>query len=178
MMRSHGWDRDLPQEKRTELRQKYECTEFDALYNFYVPGFNLRSTDLQAFIGIQAIDKLDNYSDIRNRNFKLYKELLINNELKLFIGEEDYISSLAMPFVNKEKYKIIELLKENNVEIRPLIAGNMAKKPMWKNGTEGIINCEIIDQHGFYLPNHQDLTQDEVRFICSICTQAIPSTNS
>ena len=35
------------------------CTEFDSLYNFYVPGMNLRSTDLQAFIGLRAIDKLE-----------------------------------------------------------------------------------------------------------------------
>jgi len=73
MMRSHGWDRDLPEWKQKELREKYSVSDFDSLYNFYVPGLNLRSTDLQAFIGIRSLDKLDNYSKLRNINFKQYK---------------------------------------------------------------------------------------------------------
>jgi CDP-6-deoxy-D-xylo-4-hexulose-3-dehydrase len=69
MMRSHGWVRDLPVEKQNEYKIKYKINDFDTLYNFYIPGFNLRSTDLQAFIGLRAIDKLDTYANIRNKNF-------------------------------------------------------------------------------------------------------------
>jgi CDP-6-deoxy-D-xylo-4-hexulose-3-dehydrase len=69
MMRSHGWARDLPIHKQEELKEKYNLNDFDNLYNFYLPGMNLRSTDLQAFIGIRAIDKLDNFSTLRNENF-------------------------------------------------------------------------------------------------------------
>ena len=61
MMRSHGWDRDLPKNKQEELRKKYSINEFDALYTFYELGLNVRSTDLQAFIGLRAIDKLDEF---------------------------------------------------------------------------------------------------------------------
>ena len=81
MMRSHGWDRDLPKEKQKKLREKYKVSEFDSLYNFYVPGFNLRSTDLQAFIGLRSLEKLDKYSKIRNLNFKLYNSSIRVNEL-------------------------------------------------------------------------------------------------
>lgn len=177
MMRSHGWDRDLPQFKKDELRNKYKCSEFDALYNFYHLGFNLRSTDLQAFIGIHAIDKLDSYSNTRNKNFNLYNELLNFNELKLTIRKEDFISNMAMPFMHKNKNNIINALKLNKIETRPLIAGNMSKKPMWKNNSNDIVNCELIDNYGFYLPNHQNLTEENIRFISSVCTQAILSTS-
>ena len=37
MMRSHGWDRDLPVGKQKELRTKHECSDFKALYNFCFP---------------------------------------------------------------------------------------------------------------------------------------------
>ncbi len=87
MMRSHGWDRDLPKQKQQELRAKYNCSDFEALYNFYLPGLNVRSTDLQAFIGIGAIDKLDKYTMKRNRNFKLYQKNLTNTELKFHIRQ-------------------------------------------------------------------------------------------
>jgi CDP-6-deoxy-D-xylo-4-hexulose-3-dehydrase len=103
MMRSHGWDRDLPKEKQEELRKKYKVSEFDSLYNFYVPGFNLRSTDLQAFIGLRSVDKLDKYSKIRNSNFKLYNECINKNELILNEREGDFISNFALPVVLKNK---------------------------------------------------------------------------
>ena len=52
-IRSHGWDRDLPEEKQLMLRNKHNVDKFRSLYTFYYPGFNLRSTDLQAFIGLE-----------------------------------------------------------------------------------------------------------------------------
>jgi len=83
MMRSHGWDRDLPKWKQNELRDKYQCSDFDALYNFYVPGFNLRATDLQAYIGLRAIDKLDKYCESRNNNFLYYLHHIKDNQLNI-----------------------------------------------------------------------------------------------
>lgn len=170
MMRSHGWDRDLPKEKQKYFREKYQTSEFDSLYNFYVPGMNLRSTDLQAFIGIRAIDKLDSYSLVRNKNFHQYKELIKNNELKLFERETDFISSFAIPIVNKNRNLIVDNLIKHNIESRPLIVGNMANKPMWflKYGKTKLKNCENIDKYGFYIPNHQDLTLEEINFISKI----------
>jgi CDP-6-deoxy-D-xylo-4-hexulose-3-dehydrase len=78
MMRSHGWDRDLPKSKQEELRKKYDCTDFDALYNFYVPGFNLRATDLQAFLGLRAIKKLNTYVKRRFSNYEYYQKNIKN----------------------------------------------------------------------------------------------------
>jgi CDP-6-deoxy-D-xylo-4-hexulose-3-dehydrase len=170
MMRSHGWDRDLPEWKQKELRKKYDVDDFSALYNFYLPGFNLRSTDLQAFIGLMAVDKLDEYSKIRNKNFNLYLKNISNSKLKLEIRDEDYISNLAFPIVCDDKNEVIKRLIENNIEVRPLIAGDMSKKPMWyeQYGKLSLCNSEMVNEFGFYVPNHQDLTEDEIMKICKI----------
>ena len=170
MMRSHGWDRDLPKEKQEELRKKYKISEFDSLYNFYVPGFNLRSTDLQAFIGLRSLDKLDNYSKIRNSNFKSYIEFINVNELTLTEKEGNFVSNFALPIVSKNKKKIIDKLISEGIEVRPLIAGDMSKKPMWyeRYGKVSLPNCEKINEFGFYVPNHQDLTTDQIKFISNI----------
>jgi CDP-6-deoxy-D-xylo-4-hexulose-3-dehydrase len=167
MMRSHGWDRDLPEWKQKELRTKYQTTDFDSLYNFYVPGFNLRSTDLQAFLGLRAIDKLEKYSKIRNKNFNYYIEK-INNNLNLTIDKENFISSFAIPVVSENRNKIVEKLIQNNIEVRPLIAGNMSNKPMSKDYYRELNNCNIIESKGFYIPNHQDLTLQEIDKIIDI----------
>jgi len=170
MMRSHGWDRDLPKEAQEKIREKYKSNNFTSLYNFYVPGMNLRSTDLQAFIGLRAIEKLDKYSRIRNNNFTKYKSLLRNNDLPLISREDDFVSSFAIPIVNKNRDAIVEELSNNGIEVRPLIAGNMANKPMWflKYGKVSLNNCEMIDEYGFYVPNHQDLKNEDIKKITDI----------
>lgn len=173
MMRSHGWDRDLPEWKQKQLREKYSCNDFDSLYNFYVPGFNLRATDLQAFIGLRAIDKLDGYSNNRNINFKRYLKFIKKNELQILDLDTNFISNFAFPIVNKNKNKIIEKLIKNNIEVRPLIAGDMSKKPMWFEyyGEQHLPNSELVNEFGFYIPNHQDLTEDEINWICKIINE-------
>jgi CDP-4-dehydro-6-deoxyglucose reductase, E1 len=170
MMRSHGWDRDLPEWKQKELREKYNSTDFDALYNFYVPGMNLRSTDLQAFIGLRVIDRLEDYSEKRRNNFFQYQKEIEHNTLKIGERDGDYVSSFAIPIVNGRRNEIVRELQEAGVEVRPLIAGNMANKPMWLNENEPISlpNCEILDEFGFYIPNHQDLTEEQISKITGI----------
>ena len=174
MIRSHGWDRDLPKDKQKELRDKYKCTEFNSLYNFYVPGMNVRSTDLQAFIGLRAIKKLDDYSKRRRINFKHYISLIKNNELELKEKENDFVSSFAIPVLHSKRDDIIKELQDNNIEVRPLIAGNMANKPMWYNENEipSLPNCELLDKSGFYIPNHQDLTIGSIKLISNIINNA------
>ena len=170
MIRSHGWDRDLPKNTQQKLRKKYNCNNFNSLYNFYVPGLNVRSTDLQAFIGIRAIDKLDKYSKKRNVNFNLYKKKIMFNILDLKENKNNFVSSFAIPILNPKRDYIIKKLLKNNIEVRPLIAGNMANKPMWFNEYKipSLPNCELVDKIGFYIPNHQDLTENDINKITKI----------
>jgi CDP-6-deoxy-D-xylo-4-hexulose-3-dehydrase len=173
MMRSHGWDRDLPTHIQEKLREENNVSEFDSLYTFYLPGFNLRATDLQAFIGLMAIDKLDGYSEKRNENFKKYKSLIGNNKIMVGENDGDFVSNFAYPIINEKRNEIVNKLLEKNIEVRPLIAGDMSKKPMWvkKYGSVELKNCELINKFGFYIPNHQGLTFDEIQTIVSIINE-------
>jgi CDP-6-deoxy-D-xylo-4-hexulose-3-dehydrase len=168
MMRSHGWDRDLPEWKQKELRVAHECSDFDSLYNFYVPGMNLRSTDLQAFIGIRTIDKLDQYSKKREENLTKYIENLENLSIDIYKRSGCFVSSFAIPLITKSRNLIVKELSESNIEVRPLIAGNMSTKPMINFEVERLPNCETINQYGFYVPNHQDLTDEDIKKITDI----------
>ena len=170
MMRSHGWARDLPAHKQLEYNNKYNVDNFKALYNFYTFGFNLRSTDLQAFIGLRAIDKLDRFAENRNNNFKYYMANLKNNELNLRNNEGDFISNFAIPVISKDKKTIVKNLIDNQIECRPLIAGDLSQKPFWYDyfGEVYMENCSKVDEFGFYIPNHQDLTKEQIDQIIKI----------
>ena len=165
-----GGIEDLPKWKQKELRDKHNCDDFDALYNFYVPGFNLRATDLQAFIGLVAIDKLDSYSQQRNTNFKYYMERLQSNRFNFRVDDRDFISNFAMPILKRNRKSCVDDLISSGVEVRPLIAGNMANKPMWvdKYGPSFLAMSNMIEQQGFYVPNHQDLKLKEIIMISDI----------
>ena len=170
MMRSHGWDRDLPKHIQQHLRTKYNIDEFKSLYTFYVPGFNLRSTDLQAYLGITAIDKLDTFAKNRNCNFESYLSNISNNLLTLTNARSNFISNFAYPIIQKNRGGVVKELMDNKIEVRPLIAGNIANNPVWCNHYDFVKlkNCELVDECGFYVPNHQDLTEQDIKDICRI----------
>jgi CDP-6-deoxy-D-xylo-4-hexulose-3-dehydrase len=167
-MRSHGWDRDWSMSKREKERKKWNISEFNALYTFYHPGINVRSTDLQAFIGLRQLDKLNSFIDKRNYNFRYYLKYIKENLLDL--KERGFVSSFAYPVVSIKKERIVKGLQENNVAVRPLIAGSIGKQPFWikKYGNYRYPNADLIHNFGFYLPNHQDLSEQDMDFIIEI----------
>ena len=169
-IRNHGWDRDWSEDLKKEYREKYGIDSFSSMYAFYFPGLKLRSTDLQAFLGINQIEKIEPFSSVRNRNFLKYSELIKENYLNVNQRDGDFVSNFAYPVVHSERASIIAKIKEHNIEVRPLIAGSMAKQPFATgvNKKYGTGNSDIIHEKGFYLPNHQDLSLEQVEFIASL----------
>lgn len=169
-MRSHGWDRDLNETSKSNWRSEHSFDNFSALYKFYYPGFNVRSTDLQAFIGLRQLDKLDKFSEKRNYNFNFFNKN-IKNQLDLKISNNDFISNFAYPIISYNRKKIVSELIQNNIEVRPLIAGSMASNPFVVKHVKTILplpNSELIERYGFYIPNHQGLTDVELIKIANI----------
>jgi CDP-6-deoxy-D-xylo-4-hexulose-3-dehydrase len=174
-IRSHGWDRDLPDYKKTELRTKYNVSDFRALYTFYNPGFNLRSTDLQAFIGINQMDNIDENIKIRERNFNLYNTLIKDTAWKIKPPEKSYVSNMAYPLITDKIDLLVESLGKNNIECRPLICGSMNEQPFWyeRFGRKELPNAKKVHEKGLYIPNHQELTEDEIVFISEVINKII-----
>jgi CDP-6-deoxy-D-xylo-4-hexulose-3-dehydrase len=175
MLRSHGWDRDLDPEKRSELRKKWETEPFNALYTFYEAGFNVRATDLQAFIGIRQLDKLEKFVSARNKNYNLFNKLILNNEWKPKQYDDRYVSNLGYPIIHHKRQKIVEALLAAGVEVRPLISGSMGMQPFFikEYGMLPLANVSLVDERGMYVPNFATLTTDEVIYMCNIINKAI-----
>ncbi len=168
-IRSHGWDRDLSKETQVKLQKEWGVSEFNALYTFYYSGFNFRSTDLQAYIGLTQIDKLDDWGKRREDNYYLYQRL-INTEWKPTSYFDSLTSNFAYPVISPHRDKIVKKLQENKVEVRPMICGSMGIQPFYVKhyGRLELPNVSLIDKDGFYVPNHPKLTTDEIAFITEI----------
>ena len=75
-IRSHGWARDMQKSFRKKLEKRYKVDKFKSLYTFYYSGFNFRSTDLNATLGLEQLKKINKISKTRHKNFYYYKENL------------------------------------------------------------------------------------------------------
>jgi len=174
-IRSHGWSRDLEDYKKSELKTKYDVSDFKSQYTFYLPGFNLRSTDLQAYIGLKQLDNLDKNNIIRERNFQLYQENINNDYWKIKILDNTWISNFSYPIIHPQIHKIIENLNNEGIENRPLICGSIGHQPFWieKYGYSEFYFANLVDDFGMYLPNNHQLTEEEVLEICNIVNESI-----
>lgn len=173
-LRSHGWDRDVDECVSKNLRDRWKVSEFNSFYTFYTPGFNMRSTDLQAFIGVGQIDKLPEICELRNRNFKAYQSLL-KTEWKPERIEDNFVSNFAYPILHEKRDEIVKRLQEKHIEVRPLICGSHGTQPMYvkRYGKKILPNVDVVDKHGMYLPNHPKLTAKQIQYICDIINEVI-----
>ncbi len=172
-LRSHGWARESSVETQFKLQQEWDVTDFDSLYTFYYPGYNVRSTDLQAYIGLTQIDKLDDWGKKRERNFELYQENVKNIVWKPKYDLNNFTSNFAYPIIHPNRDDIVKSLVENKIETRPMVCGSMGTQPFYvkKYGRLELPNVTDVDRFGFYVPNHPKLTEDEIKFISKIINE-------
>jgi len=164
-IRSHGWNRDMTD----EYKKKYSSDDsFRDMYTFYFAGLNIRSTDLSAFIGLSQIKKIDYFRDIRESNFKKYQEQL-NGFWSQKSNNNSTISSFAYGTLVKNPSELYKYLSEDGIDSRPLICGNIARHPFWKSvNTRKYPNSDVIHNHGIYLPNHSEITHDDIMYISKV----------
>ena len=174
-IRSHGWDRDLPIKKQEELRKKYQVNDFRALYTFYYPGFNLRATDLQAFIGLGQLDKLDMIVENRNKNFLRYKNEIKNNFWSITEPNGSFVSNFSYPIITKNIENLVKALNDNNIECRPLICGSINEHPFWyeRYGKQILPISKTVHEYGLYIPNNHQMTDKELDKVIKIVNENI-----
>lgn len=172
MLRSHGWGKDLDAKLRSELMRKYKVEEFHQPFTFFVPGFNVRSTDLNAFLGLRMMKKADQISEVRIRNHQIYATNLKTVSFQKW-DKKAIPCSISLGAVAKSplhRKKIVNKLVENGVETRLFSAGNLGLHPFWYE-RYGKFHHPISDKiHycGFFLPNNESLTEKDILFICNI----------
>ncbi|MEP1327355.1 DegT/DnrJ/EryC1/StrS family aminotransferase [Pseudophaeobacter sp.] len=167
-LRSHGWSRDLDPKRQNHLQKQHNVDDFRNLYTFYHAGFNLRSTDLQAYIGRRQLEKLDDICETRAWNFATYSGLLPDFYCQQ--SDTDMLSSFAYGTLVENRMEVFEALKAQQIECRPLICGNIARHPFWvrKYGEQVLPTADLIHDFGIYLPNHHNLTANDIARVTTV----------
>lgn len=172
MLRSHGWGKDLDAKLRSKLMRRYKVEEFHQPFTFFVPGFNVRSTDLNAFLGLRMMKKADKISEVRILNHLIYAGNLKTVSFQKW-DKKAVPCSISLGVVAKSplhRQKIVKKLVENKIETRLFSAGNLGLHPFWyeRYGTFHHIVSDMIHTQGFFLPNNESLTEKDILFICKV----------
>jgi CDP-6-deoxy-D-xylo-4-hexulose-3-dehydrase len=176
MMRSHGWAKDLDQESEVSLATTHGRLDFNRSFTFYVPGFNVRSTDLQAYLGLMQLDRIDDFVSRRIQNHNLYidiiKELRLDVSYQMTPYNTEVCSiSFGLKFATHgERKRAAWALQEGGVDIRPLGGGSMGSQPFWVNkyGKIHLPICDILQETTLMVPNHPEMNEESIRYVCNI----------
>jgi CDP-6-deoxy-D-xylo-4-hexulose-3-dehydrase len=185
MMRSHGWAKDLPPEIEEAYATTYERTDFNRMFTFYVPGFNVRGTDINALIGQSQMKTLDKNVADRIYNHLLYQKMVVDYDLPVRVqmappDSEICSISFGIQFEsNDAREAAANVLQKADVEIRPLGGGNIAKQPFWTDrydeyGTNVILPiCNELHDTTLMVPNHPEVTIDDIQYIGKRIQEAV-----
>jgi CDP-6-deoxy-D-xylo-4-hexulose-3-dehydrase len=172
VVRANGWDRNLNRPQQQKWRKKYNIhSDFDGKYAFYDLGYNIRPTEITGFLGCYQLQFLEENISVREKNYiELESKVIENNELVLLNRDHiSRLSSFAFPVVCKttelrKKYR--SKFTEAQVEIRPMIAGNIQEQPFYKKYVKTFYDLpetERIHKCGFYSGNYPDLTESDLQ---------------
>ena len=171
--RAHGWSRNIDSNLQSELLQKHKVDTFYNQYSFYELGYNLRPTEINGFLGNIQLAYLDLMINKREKNYILYQAAAERNQniQPLNTNHMDLVSNFAFPVVFKSKELSVsyrEIFKSNQIEIRPIVGGNITQQPFFKKyfgESYRMPNAELIHEQGFYIPNNPELTSSELNTI-------------
>jgi CDP-6-deoxy-D-xylo-4-hexulose-3-dehydrase len=177
MLRSHGWSKDLDTATHRALVTQHLIDDFHSPFVFYEPGFNLRSTDLNAFIGIGQVEKLDWMTEQRRANHGRYLDRLSPSFYVQRPPKNSQVASISVGLLaesRQQRQRIVQALVARGIETRIFSAGNLGLHPFWTNryGATSFPVADRIHHCGFFLPNHAALTADDVAAISQVVLEA------
>lgn len=154
------WGRDCwcPSGCDNTCLKRYEWTlgelpeGYDHKYTYSHLGYNLKSGDIQAAIGLAQLDRLDSFIKLRRRNWAYLRSGLNNLEEFLLMPEaapdgDPSWFGFALTVKHggpKTRNQIVQELNEAKIATRLLFGGNLLRQPAFM-GTPRRVVCELIN---------------------------------
>lgn len=171
LKRSHGIARELPPEYHPALREAHP--DIDLQFLFLTDGFNIRNTEFNACLGLSQLPKIDNFIQIRNRNYRRFLDICADYPNDLITLDHPGLSSFVLPFVLRDASKrkpLQKLLLDNGVESRPLISGNLLRQPFLEKyyvpGEYEI--ADMLHRSAFYIGNNQFVNDTRLNVLAEL----------
>ncbi|MDZ4785691.1 MAG: DegT/DnrJ/EryC1/StrS aminotransferase family protein [bacterium] len=178
MFRSHGMIREATDEN-IKTQWSAEHTDLRPEFIFAYPGYNFRSTEINAVMGLSQLPNLDANNKKRTDNFNIFLEGL--DRKKYFTdfiteGSCNYAFTLLLNDPDKGLCeRLITKMSENKVEFRRGMSGggNQLRQPylMRALGKQDLSKFPVVDHihyFGFYIGNFPTLKPERVIELCKV----------
>lgn len=145
--------------------------DYPRRYSYPVLGLNLKPLELQAAIGLVQLKKLEEFKKIRASNFnQLHKIFSRYPNLFRPVGVESKADPCWFSFPifihGIARSALVNHLAKNNIETRPIFAGNILRHPIGKTQSLGSCpNADEILKRGLFIGLSPRTTADMIKFI-------------
>ena len=135
-------------------------------------GLNYRLINILAAVGVAQLEEIENFVEIKRRNFNLYKKLLADTQYTL-LNEPNYAKSNKWFYAvlckdKKEKQFLLKHLNSNGIQARPLWFLNHLQKPYVKCQSYKIEKALKMYDTIVTIPCSINLTEKEIKKVVKV----------
>jgi CDP-6-deoxy-D-xylo-4-hexulose-3-dehydrase len=153
---------------------------YDHKYTYSHLGYNLKSGDIQAAIGLAQLDRLESFVELRRRNWSYLKTRLTGLEEFVLLPEattESDPSWFGFAITVKQggprtRNEIVQELNEAHIGTRLLFGGNLLRQPAFigtpRRVVDTLINTDIVMNDTFWVGVWPGLTTQMLDYMIDI----------
>lgn len=161
--------------KLDKIRYWSTQSKDDAIYYIHNDiGYNYRMTNVQAAIGVAQLERLEEFIEVKRRNYLRYKEAIDKMEgvsileFRKGIRTNYWFYSLVIDTKKFNRDKVIEIFSVNKIQTRP-IWGLVSEQIPYKNEFKYDVSCA----YNYYnkiinLPCSTNLTTEDVDIVINV----------
>ena len=136
---------------------------YDHKYTYSHLGYNLKSGDIQAAIGLAQLDRLDSFIELRRRNWQYLSDGLKSLEEFLLLPKASENSEpswfgfalTVKPASPKSRNQIVQELNDKKIGTRLLFGGNLLRQPAFidtpRRVVGDLVNTDRIMNDSFWV---------------------------
>jgi CDP-4-dehydro-6-deoxyglucose reductase, E1 len=177
MKRSHGLARESTQAAVHATQHPHINPQF----LFMTDGYNFRSTELNAVLGLRQLRRLDAMISTRRELFDKFSQLINSHQDVLYACAAPTTSSpYCVPLICRNEAthaRLVRALTENAVEHRPIVGGNLLRQPFLKSYTWGAplpqsaAHVDVLNDQGVYVGLNHIMHDHHVHVLAEILSQ-------
>ena len=169
MKRSHG----LARESGNLKKYADQYPDIHPQFLFMTDGYNFRSSDINAVIGLRQLPRLDSMVEHRKENFLRFTEIIAQHQDKFHpVIYQEGNSNFAFPFICRTPQIAANMkaaFDKNGVEHRPIVGGNLLRQPFLKGHKFGVprkdSNVDLLNDNGVYIGNSHFVARSDVEWL-------------
>lgn len=174
-LRAHGWTRNLPE--FNQVTGQKSADPFEESFRFVLPGYNVRPLEMEGALGIEQVKKLPSLIAHRRSNGERWLRRMSDHPdfiIQRETGQSSWFgfSMVIRPGSTLTRPRLVQALRDNGFECRPIVAGNFAKNPVVKYFHHEVVgdlpNANRVDRHGIFIGNHHYPIPDAIEAIASM----------